>query len=88
MGAEGNGCGTIYLKHGLGIRKGSVTNYLRRAVDTVLSLFTDAVFWPDEDEHVEIEHQICEKYHFPKFVGAIDGTHLGLAFKPELDLEE
>lgn len=31
MGAEGNGCSTIYLKHGLGIRKGSVTNYLRRA---------------------------------------------------------
>jgi hypothetical protein len=40
MGAEGNGCSAINLKHGLGIGKGSVTNYLRRAVDAVLSLFS------------------------------------------------
>ncbi len=44
MGAEGNGCSTIYLKQGLGIGKVSVTNFLRRAVDAV----------PDEDEHVVI----------------------------------
>ncbi len=88
MGAEGNGCSAINLKHGLGIGKGSITNYLRRAVDAVLSLFSDTVFWPDEHESVEISRQLHQKHHFPKCVGAIDGTHLGSAFKPELDGEE
>jgi hypothetical protein len=31
-------------------------NYLRRAVDAVLSLFHDTVFWPDADEHTEISN--------------------------------
>jgi hypothetical protein len=88
MGAEGNGCSAINLKHGLGIGKGSVTNYLRRAVDAVLSLFSKTVFWPDEQERLEISQRLREKHHFPKCVGAIDGTHLGLAFKPEKDGEE
>jgi hypothetical protein len=88
MGAEGNGCSAINLKHGLGIGKGSVTNYLRRAVEAVLSLFSDTVFWPDDHEREEISQRLRQKNHFPKCVGAIDGTHLGLAFKPELDREE
>jgi hypothetical protein len=50
MGAEGNGFSATNLNHGLGIGKGSVTNYLRRAVDTLLSLFSEMVFWPDEHE--------------------------------------
>jgi hypothetical protein len=65
-----------------------VTNYLRRAVDAVLSLFSKTVFWPDEQEHLEISQRLRQKHHFPKCVGAIDGTHLGLAFKPEKDGEE
>jgi hypothetical protein len=88
MGAEGNACSAINVKHGRGIGKGSVTNYLRRAVDAVLSLFSQTVFWPDTEELIEISNRIREAQHFPKFVGAIDGTHLGLAFKPELDGEE
>jgi hypothetical protein len=54
----------------------------------VLSLFSKTVFWPDEQERLEISQRLREKHHFPKCVGAIDGTHLGLAFKPEKDGEE
>ncbi len=32
--------------------------------------------------------QIWQTHNFPKYVGAIDGTHLGLALKPEMDGEE
>jgi hypothetical protein len=88
LGSEGNSCSALYLKQGLGIGKGSVMNYLRRSVDAVLSLFHDTVFWPDADEHTEISNRIRGSNHFPKCVGAIDGTHLGLAVKPELDGEE
>jgi hypothetical protein len=63
MGAEGS---AINLKHGLGIGKGTVMNYLRRAVDAVLSLFSETVFWPDEEERVEISNQIRAAHHFPK----------------------
>jgi hypothetical protein len=87
MYAEGNGCSALNLKHGLGIGKGTVTNCLRRAVDAVTFLFSDTVFWPDKHEHLEISQRLCQNDHFPMCVGAIDGTHLGLAFKPEQDGE-
>jgi hypothetical protein len=41
---------------GLGIGKGSVRNYLLRAVGAVLLLFKDTVFWPDGDEQKEIRN--------------------------------
>jgi hypothetical protein len=88
VGSEGNSSSALYLKQGLEIGKGSVRNYLRRAVDAVLSLFHDIVFWPDADECVEIINRIHAFNHFPKCVGAIDGTHLGLEVKLELDGEE
>ncbi len=45
-------------------------------------------FWPDAEERVEISNRIREKIHFPKCVGFVDGTHLGLAYKPEVHGEE
>jgi hypothetical protein len=88
MGSKGNECTAIAVKERQGIGKGSVRNYLFRAVDAVLLLFKYTVFWPNEEEHKEIRNRFCEKYCFPYCVGAIDGTHLGLAFKPELDGED
>jgi len=88
MGTQGNACSAFYVKNGLGIGKGSVVSYVMRAMDAVLSLFPDTVIWPDADERVEISNRVRAAYHFPKCVGFIDGTHLGLAFKPELEGEE
>ncbi len=88
MDSKGNACTAIAVKEGLGLRKGSVRNYLLRAVNAVSSLFKDTVFWPNEEEHKEIRYHFHEKYYFPYCVGAIDGTHLGLAFKSELDGED
>jgi hypothetical protein len=36
MGSEGNACTAIAVKEGLGLGKGSVRNYLLRAVNAVL----------------------------------------------------
>jgi hypothetical protein len=46
------------------------------------------VFWPEADERKEISDRIRKEKFFPKCVGFIDGTHLGLAFKPTKDGEE
>ncbi len=79
-----NAASARLVKQGIGIGKGSMLNYISRAVDAVLSLFDDTVFWPDAEEHLEISYLIREKLHPPKCLGFVDGTHLGLAFKPEL----
>ncbi len=88
MGAEGNGSSSINYKQGLGIAKGTILKYLRRSVDAVLSLFSEAVFWPNKVACQEISSRIWQTHHFPKWFGAIDGTQLGLAFIPELDGDE
>jgi hypothetical protein len=88
FGSEGNAAVALSVKQGLGIAKGSVLNYLRKGVDAILSLFPDTVFWPDEEECIQISCLIRDKHHFPKCVGFIDGNHLGLAFKPVVDGEE
>jgi len=88
FGCEGNHASALSVKQGLGIGKGSVLNYLRRGVEAILSIFPDTVFWPDEEERDQIARRIRDKHHFPKCVGFIDGTHLGLAFKPVVDGEE
>ncbi len=88
MGSEGDACTALAVKEGLRIEKGSVRTYLLRVVESVLLLFKDTVFWPGEEEQKEIRNQMHEKHYFPYCVGAVDGTHLGLAFKPELDGED
>jgi hypothetical protein len=56
--AEGNGSSAINVKQGLGIGKGRVFNYLRRAVNAVLSICGEAIFWPNEKERKEISSRI------------------------------
>jgi hypothetical protein len=56
MGSEGNACTAIAVKEGLGLGRGSVRNYLLRAVKEVLSLFRDTVFYPNKEEHKEIRN--------------------------------
>jgi hypothetical protein len=88
LGTQGNGGSISQLKLGLGIGRGSVYNYLRRAIDAVVSKYSAYVFWPEADERKEISDRIRKDKFFPKCVGFIDGTHLGLAFKPTKDGEE
>jgi hypothetical protein len=88
FGSKGKAGSTLLVKQGLGIAKGGVINYLRRGVDAILSLFPDTVFWPDKEEPNQISRRIRDKHHFPKCVGFIDGTHLGLDFKPVVNGEE
>ncbi len=88
FGSQGNACSAINVKDGLGIGKGSVANYVNRTVAAILSLQSRSIFWPDAVEREEISGRIKLDYLFPKCVGTVDGTHLGLAMKPSLHGEE
>ena len=44
--------------------------------------------WPDQSEWKEISYQIKAEFHFLHCVGFIDGMHLSLAYKPEVNGEE
>ena len=59
-----NAASALLVKQGIGIGKGSMLNYIRRAVDAVLSLFDDTVFWPDAEEHSKISNCVLEKIYF------------------------
>jgi hypothetical protein len=64
LGSEGNAARVIGIKQGLGLVKGSVRNYVRRATDAVLSVFSDTVSWSNADEWVEISTRIHDKFPF------------------------
>jgi hypothetical protein len=88
FGMGGNGGSNFKLKHGLGVGYGSVTSYVNRTVKALLSLENKCLFWPMPDEQKEIAKAVQKKYDFPFCVGFVDGTHLGLATRPEKDPEE
>jgi len=88
FGAEGNGASMLKVKDGLGISKGSAMEYVERTVDAILSLEDQVLFWPGREERNQISKRIHAEYHFPCCVCFVDGTHLGLAFKPETRGEE
>lgn len=88
FGNDGNGGSALKVKDALGVSKGAVEFYVNRTVKAILSLESVAFFWPDDTERREISARIREKHHFPCCVGLMDGTHLGLAVKPEANGEE
>jgi hypothetical protein len=88
FGSQGNAASALHVKDGLDIGKGSVLNYVDRAVAAINSFGKRSIFWPSAAERVEISSRIKEQHLFPKVVGTVDGTHVGLAFKPSLHGEE
>ncbi len=78
LGSKGNAASAIVVKQGLGLGKGSVLNYIRRATYAVLSFFSDTVLWPNAVEWVEISTRIQDEFHFPKCFGMINGAFSGL----------
>jgi hypothetical protein len=88
FGSQGNAASAFHVKDGLDLGKGSVLNYLDRAVAAILSFQSKSIFWPSPAERVDISARIKEQHLFPKVVGTVDGTHLGLVLKPSLHGEE
>ena len=55
-----------------------------KLIDDIAQLEEQILFWPDAVERKQISKRIQAQYHFPCCIGFVDGTHLGLAFRPEV----
>ena len=82
IGKEGTGgsCGDIAIHFGIG--KGTIKNYCRRSVNALLEMKKETIYWPDKDERLEMRNRLSAN-GFRHCVGIIDGTLIGLAFRPE-----
>ncbi|OWZ17973.1 hypothetical protein PHMEG_0008002 [Phytophthora megakarya] len=88
LGAYGNGNTAPAIGKLLGIGKGSVFNYLQRAVVAVLRLEDATITWPDRAERREISQRIQMKYGFVNCVRLTDGKLFPLATKPRHNGED
>ena len=89
LGSEGNSGCPLRLKAELGIQgKGTLQRYCDRAIDALLSLEEEVLFWPSAEERKQISGRIEKKHHFPNCVTIVDGTHLKFAIRPEANGED
>jgi len=72
----------------LGISKGAVNNYARRACNAILKHHEQAIKWPSIEERRNISGRIRIDHGFVNCVGLIDGTFFPLAFAPMVNGED
>ena len=82
IGRESIAGGSHTLAAYFGIAKGSVNNYVRRVVQALLEIKDVVVYWPDAEERKEMRNRLAA-HGFRHVVGIIDGTLIGLDFRPE-----
>ena len=81
VGKEGSAGGCFDLGAYFGIAKGTVSNYVRRVVSALLEIKSETVHWPDKHERQQMRNRLGLK-GFRHCVGIIDGTLIGLMFRP------
>jgi hypothetical protein len=62
-----------------GVSQGTVSKCIERVLKAFRDYFGHRPYWPDAEER----RQISEKIGIPGCVGFMDGTELGLKYKPE-----
>lgn len=82
-GSEGSGGSNANQRNTFRIGYGTADAYRRRVTIAIRSLKYKYLYWPDEEERLEISRQIFKEYDFPHCVGIADGTLFILAFEPE-----
>jgi hypothetical protein len=82
VGKEGTVGGALSVSSHFGIGKGSVKNYVRRCIQTLLEIKDDVVCWPSTSDHDAMKSRLAA-YSFCHCVGIIDRTLVVLDFKPE-----
>ncbi|KAE9305281.1 hypothetical protein PR003_g21538 [Phytophthora rubi] len=83
LGSFGNDSTWSKQAQFLGLGKGTIGDYFRRASASVLALEGSTLVWPDQVERKQISRRIYRKYGFVNCIGMADGTLFPLEFKPE-----
>ncbi|ETI30452.1 hypothetical protein F443_22426 [Phytophthora nicotianae P1569] len=84
FGTCGNGATPNKLADFFSIGTGTVTLYVQRTVDALVSLRENVIAWPTDTKRRELSSRIKQRWKFPNCVGFVDGTLLPLEFKPRL----
>lgn len=82
LGRQGSDGSDLSIGTYFGIGSGTVRIFVGRVLIAVKELKDEIVFWPDNEERADIKRRIKVKHGFQNCIGIIDGTLLGLAFKP------
>ncbi|KAE8985437.1 hypothetical protein PR002_g22638 [Phytophthora rubi] len=84
FGSSGNGATPKKLADFFSIGTGTVSLYVRRAVEALFGLHDDVIAWLNPNKRRALASRIRAKWRCPNCVGFIDGTLLPLEFKPAL----
>jgi len=88
LGSYGNEAELAKLGLMLGISKGAVNDYVRRACNTILKHCDQVIRWPSVEERKDISGRIRKAHGFINCLGLIDGTLFPLAFAPMVNGED
>jgi len=88
LGSYGNDAALAKLGLMLGISKGAVNDYVRRACNAILKHRDAVIKWPSVEERRDISGRIRKAHGFVNCVGLIDGTLFPLAFAPMVNGED
>lgn len=59
-------------------RKGTAITYRERACKAICNFKKETIFWPSEEERLEIAARIMQKYNWLNYIGLVDGMLLPL----------
>jgi hypothetical protein len=82
VGSESSHGGSKGLGIFFGIAKGSVKNYVRRVVAALHEIKEEVVSWPNPEERKAMRNRLSA-HGFRHAVGIIDGTLIGLDYRPQ-----
>jgi len=88
LGSYGNEAALQKLGLMLGISKGEVNNYVRKACNAILKHCEQVIKWPSIEELWNISGRIRKTHGFLKCIGLIDDTFFPLAFTPMVNGED
>jgi hypothetical protein len=83
----GNQNSVLKISRDLGLGKGYVPNYVRRAITAILKLRSGYIRWRTPEERIKIAESIRKKFDIPNCVGIIDGRLFPLETRPLINGE-
>jgi hypothetical protein len=86
FGCDGNGASIGKVARRFGVSEGTVINYTERVVEALYAIRGQHICWyRDDSKRRQVKQRIEKKSGFPHCLGAVDGTDIVLAVRPELD---
>jgi hypothetical protein len=83
LGTSGSGASNPRMRAMFGSGRGTYDIYKSRCIKAIRSLREQVIFWPDQEERMEIAKRIFLAYDFVNCIGVADGTLSPLTYEPQ-----